>query len=94
MMTINAPISATIMDHQMPFIPTSIGNNHTAPTWKISTRDTEIMADTVPLLRAVKKADPKPLKPPMTKDSAYTEKAYTVSCHSAGSLLTKRPVIG
>ena len=46
-----------------PLIPKIAGRISTAAIWKTSVRRKEIAADTPPLLSAVKKEEPKILKP-------------------------------
>ena len=54
-----AIISAKTMEYHIPFTPNNMGNRSTAPSSKTKVRKKEISADTNPLLRAVKKAEPK-----------------------------------
>ena len=55
--------SATITANQIPFMPRIIGRISTAATWNTRVRRKEIAADIPPLLSAVKKDEPKILKP-------------------------------
>ena len=63
--TITAIASAATTDNQIPFIPSPPaaskikGRVITAMVWNTRVRKNEIMADTGPLLRAVKKDEPK-----------------------------------
>ena len=70
--------SATATASQIPSIPSICGRVITAATWKISVRKKEIAADTNPLLRAVKNADPKMLNPLIRNDSAYRRNQWLV----------------
>ena len=54
---------ATIMAPHIPFTPQKIGRMITDKHSKIKIREQEIMAETIPLFRAVKKAEAKILKP-------------------------------
>ena len=51
------------MADQIPSIPQKIGRISTAATWNTTVLRKEIAADTIPLLRAVMKEEPKILKP-------------------------------
>ena len=67
--------SATVRAIQMPLRPKSKGRSRMAAICRTSVRRNEMAADKMPLLRAVKKAEPKILKPATKKDSAYSRKA-------------------
>ena len=68
-MTTTAIASAAMTDDQIPFIPLPPaaskirGITITATVWNTSVRKNEIMAETGPLLRAVKNEEPKMAKP-------------------------------
>lgn len=54
-----AIISATTIETQMPSIPKISGNNIIAAAWNTNVLKKEIKAEISPLLRAVKKDEPK-----------------------------------
>lgn len=51
--------SAKISAYHIPSTPKSAGNNNTAPSSNTNVRKNDINADTCPLFKAVKKAEPK-----------------------------------
>ena len=53
----NANTSATAMAHQMPSMPKNMGSTSTQSIWNTSVRKNDTMADTAPLLSAVKNED-------------------------------------
>lgn len=55
---ITAITSVPTIDAQIPLIPQTKGNSKTAITSKTTVRMNEMMAETRPLFRAVKKAEP------------------------------------
>lgn len=63
--TANESSSATIIENQTPSIPDGNirGKIMTVEVWKTIVRKNEIIADIPPLLSAVKKDEPKMLKP-------------------------------
>ena len=71
-MTNSAAISAATTESQMPFMPSRWGNTRMAVTWNTRVRRKEITADTMPLLSAVKNAEPKMLKPQSRKLREYS----------------------
>lgn len=58
------------MAAQMPSMPQKIGKISTAATWNTTVLRKEIVADTIPLLRAVKNEEPKILNPQSKKEIA------------------------
>ena len=54
--TSNVINSATTIAHQIPFGPSIFGKRRSAMTWK-RVRSTEMIAEIMPLFRAVKKAE-------------------------------------
>ena len=72
--TISVSASDTAAAIQMPSIPRISGRKSTTVTWNTRVRRKEIAADTAPLLKAVKKADPKILKPFIRNTGAYSRK--------------------
>ena len=68
--TQSAMISAATTASQTPSSPRNIGRSITAPLWNTSVLRNEIMADTTPFPRAVKKAELQILKPQMIKNRA------------------------
>lgn len=72
-------ISATVIAHQIPFMPKTIGNTKTQMLWKSSVRKNEMRAETVPLLSAVKNAEAKILNPASKNEQEKILKARTVS---------------
>lgn len=77
--TISAKISATVIAHQIPFMPKTIGNTKTQMLWKSSVRKNEMRSETVPLLSAVKNAEAKILNPASKNEQEKILKARTVS---------------
>ena len=67
---ISAMTSATTTASHTPSSPRKIGRIRTAPLWNTRVLRKEIVADTIPLPRAVKKAEPQILKPQMIKNRA------------------------
>jgi len=63
-------ISATTIASQIPLAPIRTGRTRIAPISKIKVLKIEITAETIPLLRAVKKAEPKIAIPLNRKDTA------------------------
>ena len=61
--------SATTIASQIPLIPKKIGRMRIAAAWKISVRKNDIKEDKKPLLKEVKKAEPKILNPQRRKES-------------------------
>ena len=55
--------SATIIALQIPFISRKTGRIRIAPIWNTSVLINEITAEITPLFKAVKKLEPKILKP-------------------------------
>lgn len=55
--------SATVTAHQIPSIPQRIGRSSTIEIWNTNVRRNEMAAESRPLFKAVKNADPKILKP-------------------------------
>ena len=51
------------MESQIPSIPKRIGGVRTTIIWKTRVRRKEMQAETAPLFKAVKKAEPHTLKP-------------------------------
>ena len=70
--------SAITMDSQMPSSCNNNGNINTAPTWYNAVRENDMMADTKPLLRAVKKADENIDTPANTNEKEKITKACNV----------------
>ena len=70
--------SATMMDSHMPSNCHSNGKTNTATTWYNAVREKEMIADTKPLLSAVKNADAKIDTPAKTKEKEKIEKARKV----------------
>ena len=68
-------ISATTIASQIPLAPISIGSTIIAPISKIKVLKMDITAETIPLFKAVKKADPNIAIPLNRKDTAYSFKA-------------------
>ena len=50
-------ISPKAIAHQIPLFPRSGGNKNAKPIWNNNVRDIDIIADTVPLFKAVKKQE-------------------------------------
>lgn len=73
----------------MPFIPKTIGNKNTAPISKTRVFKNEITADTKPLFKAVKNAEPNILNPPIVNDIAKILSVLTVKFNSSGLSPTK-----
>lgn len=69
MSSTKARLSATMIAHHIPVRPNAIGKSITAPIWNINVRAKDTIADTSPLLRAVKKDDTNILKPINMKDT-------------------------
>ena len=65
-----ARISAATIAHQTPFILKKIGKIIIAAVWKTKILRKEITAEIAPLLRAVKKAEPKIPNPFNRKERA------------------------
>lgn len=57
------PASAAVTANHIPLIPKNCGRVSIAITWKTKVLINEIRAEIAPLLSAVKKLDPKILKP-------------------------------
>lgn len=65
---ITAAISATMMELQIPVSPKISGRSKTAPISKTRVLVKEMIAESSPLLRAVKNEEPKVLKPHSRKE--------------------------
>ena len=75
----NAASSEKATDHQMASPPIRDGNRRTARSWKTRVRRKEMMAETSPLLRAVKKDEPNMPIPQKRKCTEYIIKPDAVS---------------
>ena len=80
-----ASSSATMMESQMPSSCHNNGNNNTATTWYNAVREKEMIAETKPLLSAVKNADAKIDTPANTKEKENMKKARNVISSKAWS---------
>ena len=98
--TITAKASATIIENQIPLIPSPPaaskinGRVRTAAVWNNSVRKNEIMADTGPLFSAVKKEEPKIANPVNKKAKEQYINAVFVISNRAGLYPTKACDIG
>ena len=98
--TITAKASATIMENQIPLIPSPPsaskinGRVRTAKVWNKSVRKNEIIADTGPLLSAVKKEEPKIAKPVNKNAKEQYKNAVFVISNRAGLYPTKAMDMG
>ena len=81
--------SATATASQIPSIPSTRGSVSTTATWNTSVRRNDIVADTIPLLSAVKNAEPKILKPLIRNETAYRRNPWQVMDARALSYPTK-----
>ena len=63
-------ISDTNTAYQIPLSPKNSGSINTAPIWKTSVLAIEIIADIIPLFKAVKKLDVKILHPVSRNEKA------------------------
>lgn len=80
-----AASSAAATDSQIPSTPSARGRSTTLPHWNTSVRRKEMRAEIRPLLRAVKKAEPKMFSPENRKDRANSRRPRTVSASRSGS---------
>ena len=67
-----------MMDTQTPSRSQKIGRIKTQAVWNTRVRRKEMTAEINPLFRAVKKDEPKMLKPQNRKDTEYRMKAHLV----------------
>ena len=79
------PISATKTAHQIPSMPKKTGSINTDISSKTNDLTNEIIAEIVPLLRAVKKAEAKIFPPDSKKAIRKILKACTVRARRAAS---------
>ena len=79
----NAINSANTTDNQIPSIPKTSGNRSTAPTWNTSVLKNEIIAEMIPLFNAVKKDEPKMLKPLSKNEIMNRRNAWHVQSRSS-----------
>lgn len=80
-----ADSSAVVIAHQMPSRSKKIGRIRTEIIWNTSVRRKEIVAETAPLLRAVKKADVKMLMPASKNEKENSRKACLVISNNSAS---------
>ena len=80
-----AKASAVKTEIHTPSMPSNSGRIRTEATWNISVRINEMTADIRPLLRAVKKDEPKMLKPHIRNESEYIRKPRVVSASRTAS---------
>ena len=81
----NAASSEKATDHQMESPPIRDGNSSTARSWKTRVRRKEMMAETSPLLRAVKNPEANILSPARRKVGAKSRRARVVRSQSSAS---------
>ena len=74
--------SAKTADSHMPSISHSVGSKKINATWNITVLTKDSIAEIRPLLRAVKRAEPKIAIPQNKKDMEYSLKAWAVNCKS------------
>ncbi len=85
LLTRTAKNSARTMDTQIPSLPINNGRIKTAATWNTSVRRNDMIADTGPLFRAVKKDEVQIPKPENRKENEYTKKALNVKSNKPAS---------